>query len=488
MSEGLDSIEHMFEIRRSFSFSAGTMPDLAGALPSAQLASTLERFGTNVDGASDAELFDALQAWSRMESWVAAQKAEVIAALAPDDSMIAPDGYHLANTKRELVAVALNIAPQSASNEVNYSHHLVGSCKQTNQALTRGEITSRCARVIAEETMSLDDEQIETIENHVLENAAHRVPSRVARDVRRKIHSLMPKAEAKATEGCKARRSVRLTPCAHGMAIVEAYLPAPEAVSLYNTVSEIARINKERDKDAARRQSFDIADLPQLDAYRADSLSWLADVGIKTINAEVAQSGLSDPTRRLGLGKPERYQAHIVMDIGTALGLADNPAELSQYGPFPGHMARLLAADVSWEAWVKNASGQLQVVGSKVYQPAPSLRRFILNRDQVCQFPGCSVRAVDADIDHSKPYDKGGSTSVENLHCLCRRHHRMKTHAGWATDRTVDLKDDLHRIDHRKMFSPPNGTSLPSSTTWNLPTGHKISNEVESVLPEPLQT
>jgi hypothetical protein len=37
-----------------------------------------------------------------------------------------------------------------------------------------------------------------------------------------------------------------------------------------------------------------------------------------------------------------------------------------------------------------------------------------------------------ADRDHVIPHDCGGPTDCANLCCLCRSHHRLKTHArGW---------------------------------------------------------
>ena len=34
--------------------------------------------------------------------------------------------------------------------------------------------------------------------------------------------------------------------------------------------------------------------------------------------------------------------------------------------------------------------------------------------------------------------EQGGPTDTENLHCLCRRHHNLKTHEGWDIDRYPD--------------------------------------------------
>ena len=58
-------------------------------------------------------------------------------------------------------------------------------------------------------------------------------------------------------------------------------------------------------------------------------------------------------------------------------------------------------------------------------------------RDRRCRFPGCNTRASECDIDHNIPAPQG-DTSATNCCCLCRRHHRLKTFAGW----TVQLQPD----------------------------------------------
>jgi hypothetical protein len=66
------------------------------------------------------------------------------------------------------------------------------------------------------------------------------------------------------------------------------------------------------------------------------------------------------------------------------------------------------------------------------YEATPAQRRFLTTRDRTCRHPGCSNRAGWADLDHQIPHDEGGETCCTNLCCLCRRHHRIKTHApGW---------------------------------------------------------
>jgi hypothetical protein len=66
------------------------------------------------------------------------------------------------------------------------------------------------------------------------------------------------------------------------------------------------------------------------------------------------------------------------------------------------------------------------------YEHTPAQERFVKVRDRTCRQPGCHNRAGWADLDHVMPHGNGGETDCSNLCCLCRRHHRLKTHAhGW---------------------------------------------------------
>ncbi len=73
------------------------------------------------------------------------------------------------------------------------------------------------------------------------------------------------------------------------------------------------------------------------------------------------------------------------------------------------------------------------------YRHTPAQQRFLTTRDRTCRHPGCHNSAGWADLDHVLAHADGGRTSCENLCCLCRRHHRLKTHApGWSFTITPD--------------------------------------------------
>jgi hypothetical protein len=73
------------------------------------------------------------------------------------------------------------------------------------------------------------------------------------------------------------------------------------------------------------------------------------------------------------------------------------------------------------------------------YSPSADQQAFMRTRDRTCRFPTCGQRVGWADADHVVPHACGGPTDCTNLCCLCRSHHRLKTHArGWR----FTMRDD----------------------------------------------
>ena len=92
------------------------------------------------------------------------------------------------------------------------------------------------------------------------------------------------------------------------------------------------------------------------------------------------------------------------------------------------------------------------------YEPTPAQRRFGRTRDRTCRHPGCGNRAGWADLDHVVAHAEGGETDCANLCCLCRRHHRLKTHArGWRYVNDAGRRPDGHHAHGRHARQPTAG-------------------------------
>ena len=78
------------------------------------------------------------------------------------------------------------------------------------------------------------------------------------------------------------------------------------------------------------------------------------------------------------------------------------------------------------------AGGCAHTTASAAYQPPPRVREYVTARDLTCRYPYCGQPAWRGDLDHTRPWHKGGRTCRCNLGPLCRAHHILKQLAGWT--------------------------------------------------------
>ena len=107
--------------------------------------------------------------------------------------------------------------------------------------------------------------------------------------------------------------------------------------------------------------------------------------------------------------------------------------------PVPALLARALAAGGTWRRIVTDPlSGAVLDVGRTRYRPPAALADLVRARDRSCTHPGCEVPARRCDLDHLRPWARGGTTSLDNLTVLCEAHHRLKHTPGWSLVRLDD--------------------------------------------------
>ena len=159
----------------------------------------------------------------------------------------------------------------------------------------------------------------------------------------------------------------------------------------------------------------------RLDALRADVL-----VALCTGNP-------ADPARTRPI--------EVVVAVSTLLGHDEHPGEIDG-DPAAAGLVRILAHDPCawWRPVLIDRDGHLEALGARTYRPSALLELTVKLHDRTCQFPGCRRRATRSETDHVIPFDhdnpgRGGLTVLENLHTLCKRHHRLKHEAGWTITR-----------------------------------------------------
>lgn len=389
--------------------------------------------GINPEKLTSAGRIDYLAALERQHSWLTSliQNATLaIAGSEPSQSENLWEGVDEA--EREDVATALRLSANTAQSRIDTARVLTNHLPATCQALAVGDISPSHATLIARETSEaikrgISTEDLIHIENRALAHAEFHTPAQVGRKIRTLIAQISPETFEESVAIALDTRSVHMYPESDGMATVIALLPAEDAQTVMLAINTLVETQSS------------LADSRSIEMKRADALAAICGDILARISDE------HQPHRR-------PVTINITMDLPTALGMADNPAELAGYGPIPASVARTLSADAKWRRFITDPlTGNLLDYGRETYVPPQPLVDFLTARDRICRFPGCSQPSRISDIDHAIPWEEGGPTSPTNLGLLCRRHHRMKTHNGW------------------KLMSHEDG-----SCTWTSPAGKEI--------------
>jgi hypothetical protein len=120
-------------------------------------------------------------------------------------------------------------------------------------------------------------------------------------------------------------------------------------------------------------------------------------------------------------------------------------------------------ADTRTEVTIKPVIDLNTELTAQAYKVPADIREQVQLRDRTCVFPGCTRPARRCDVDHIIAYDhdadaegrpQPGPTTTSNLACLCRFHHRLKTHSPW----------------HYRMTEP-------GVFEWTSPHGHRYRRD-----------
>lgn len=158
-----------------------------------------------------------------------------------------------------------------------------------------------------------------------------------------------------------------------------------------------------------------------MNQVRADAFTGMAEHFLATAG---------DYEHLQGLTGAERCQVVLHVDINTlreqrsGVCCAHGKAHFEDKPWLSPRTARRLGCDASLVTVLEDGGGQVLNVGRRSRIVPAHIRRALLERDGVCQYPGChESRYVDAH--HIQHWADGGETSLDNLVTLCRFHHRQ---------------------------------------------------------------
>ncbi|HVD28611.1 MAG TPA: hypothetical protein VNC79_08945 [Mycobacteriales bacterium] len=354
------------------------------------------------------------------------------------------------------LAVVTNSSARAAGRLAEQSWVLVERLPAVWAALADGELDSARARVFVDVLGSAADGVPEAVVPLVLPEAAGLSLGRLRARLRKAALAVDEAFAEQLRAAAEAQAEVRLYPTLPGMSELATQLPSPVAAACWSTIDELAWM---------RKHDGDPRPIGQLRALtHADLILRFWDDTRPPVTAALT---VTAPLASL------RPPARAADGAGV---LAQEPTEVNGQPITAAHVRELLVeldalcpgglqapAGGSLHIAVTDADGALLATATRRelertarhgcpdhpaapcqcpvldrpppvdrYRPTPAQQRFTKTRDRTCRQPGCGLPAAWADLDHVVAHADGGPTDCANLCCLCRRHHRLKTHArGW---------------------------------------------------------
>jgi hypothetical protein len=349
------------------------------------------------------------------------------------------------------VAFAMCWTHHRANSEVAFALEVIDRIPAVFDALARGAVDVAKAKVICDELDLVEDEQARAIAAALLAGETSRATTGHLRArIRRLVLAVNPDAVRVRHAKAVADRGVHHHEYASGTSMLAGfYLPKDKAAAAWDNVDRIARATRAAGSDPRT-----------MDQLRADIFADLL------AGVEPAVAGYATPGERNGV-------IHLHVGLSTLAGLSDYPGEIDGFGPVLADIARQAAAQMGqsalWRYTVVDADGTAVAEGRLRYRPTVDQANFVRARDATCRAPGCRKPAIRCDLDHITDWAHGGPTTIDNLCCLCRAHHRLKHEAG----------HEIHPAVHGIDWTTPRGhhyTVLPENHPPPSPLVHALTD------------
>jgi hypothetical protein len=401
-------------------------------------------WATGLDRLIDDQLIGVLRAWRRLTSWTAAGELAAAAELHRRRATEVAAGAdpHLGEHVGDELAVSLTLTTRGADQLLDFAVRLE-RLPCTRAALAAGEIDRAKAYVIAGEVSCLDHAHAAAVEAAVIGRAPRQTTGQLRASARRAALAADPDAASRHREQAEQEARVEVWAEPSGTAALAGRdLPPADVIAADKRIDALAR----------QLKAAGIED--GLDRLRARAyVALLLGHPLPSQPASASRAIGADPVGTLT--RPMAGSVNLTMPLATWLGAAEEPGEVSGFGPVAAGDGRALAdqlagdrssrwcltltgpdgravahgcagiqrkASDSEPGWELTFTVRSMAVGdcrhqreSAGYQASPGLRHVIMVRQRTCSFPGCRRPASRCDQDHTVPYDRGGRTCECNL-------------------------------------------------------------------------
>jgi hypothetical protein len=403
------------------------------------------------------------------------------------------------------LALVTNSSPRTAGRLAERSWVLVERLPAVWAALADGELDTARARVFVEVLGSTAAGVPEAVVPLVMPEAAGLSLGRLRARLQKAVLTVDEAFAEHLRAAAEAQADVRVYPTVAGMSELVAELPSPVAAACWSTIDELAWMRKHdgdprpigqlralthadlilRPWDESRPPVTAVltvtAPLPSLrpPGRAPDRPELRAREPAEVNGTPITAAHVRELMEQVDAVCPGGLQAPTGGSLSIAVTDADGALLATTGRPELERIARRGCPDHPDQADppAPHESGCGCAVLDRPppvdrYRPTSVQYRFVKTRDGTCRHPGCGQPVGRADLDHVDAHADGGPTDCDNLCCLCRRHHRLKTHArGWRfvlidsgvlrvttpsgitrTTRPPGLAD---RIEQRALPAPP---------------------------------
>lgn len=368
------------------------------------------------------------------------------------------------------IALALNLSDRTVQRRIGDAVTVTDRYAETAAAWERGEIDARHVQVVVEGGVGIrGDSERARYELLVLAAAREQTAGRLRAIARTIAARIDPEAITAQIEQSQADRIVRVLDLDDGLARLIADLPATLAHAIYDRLTGLARTVRDGDRgtsvdpEAASADEHD--DEPDVTTTPRRETSESADADTPADSRTMDQLRADVLADLLLAGGPmahgdalDSVVAHVQVSVPvlTVAGVGGHPAVLTGHGPIDPTTARRLAGGVAGWDRVMSDPYTGEVLAVDRYRPGADLVRRLRVRDEHCRFPGCTVPARRADLDHTIDAALGGPTRLSNLAHLCRRHHTLKHETEWSvTQRAGGVIEWRSPLGRRRRDRPP---------------------------------
>jgi hypothetical protein len=358
-------------------------------------------------------------------------------------------------TRRELVdayadtelAFALTITDYAAGVLLSAATAAVDKLPALLEALTAGRVDLAKVSMITSELSDVEDDTARKILDQLLPTIDQHTLAQLREELRTLILAVDPDHVRSRTKKTQEDRNVEHAEYANGTSSLSGmYLDKERAAAAWEHITAVAKATKAAGDPAKR----------DLDQLRADVFADLLS------GVDPTLAGAATPADRKGA-------IYLHINTTTLACLDDHPGQLEGFGPVIADIARQTAAQLAehaqWRFVVEDDDGQTVAEGRLKYRPTLAQTAFVNARDRTCRAPGCRRPARACDRDHIRDYANGGPTTIANLCCLCRRHHRAK-HAG---------KFRIRRTEYGIDWTTPQGATYTVLPEHGQPPKHSFA-------------